>query len=286
MNLRSILFAGLTLACFAAPASAQTADDFITSWLAMVTATQDAQPHWMTPVVTVTPRLEQELRLDYTSETLNNHAQLDNYGAGKGLELIPTPDTEVIIGIPPYDVRTSNTGNTLAQGWADWPAFLIKYRLVSAHEQQGNDIVTGFFQLSAPTGNTAFTNRFYILQPTIAFGQGWGDFDVQATVSAQFAAWGTSMGERNFGNPVLVNAVVQYHIYDVLWPAIELNETWWPNGTKEGKIQTFVTPEIVVGRFQIRDRVRLIMGLGYQIAASPVVPSYRSNLILTVRTAF
>lgn len=283
---RAILLAGFTLACLVSPASAQTADDFISSWLAMVTATQDQQPRWMTPVVTVTPRLEQELRLDYYSETLNNHAQLDNYGAGKGLEIIPTPDTEVIIGIPPYDVRTSNTGSTLAQGWADWPAFLIKYRLLSANEQQGNYIVTGFFQLSAPTGNTAFTNRFYILQPTIAFGQGWGDFDYQATISEQFAAWGTSVAQKNFGNPVLVNLTLQYHIFDVLWPAVELNETWWPSGLKEGKIQTFVTPEIIFGRFQIRDRVRLIMGLGYQIAASPVVPAYRNNLIVTLRTAF
>ncbi|HEX5280304.1 MAG TPA: hypothetical protein VFW28_09505 [Micropepsaceae bacterium] len=283
---RTILLLGLAIACPVAPASAQTADHFITSWLAMVTATQDQQPRWMTPVVTVTPRLEQELRLDYFSETLNNHAHLNNYGAGKGVEIIPAPNTEIIFGIPPYDVRSSNTGQTLADGWADWPAFLIKYRLLSANEQQGNYVLTGFFQLSAPTGNTAFSNRFYIVQPTLAFGRGWGDFDIQATISEQFAAWGTSTAERNFGNPVLVNVAAQYHLFDVLWPAVELNETWWPNGPKQGKIQTFVTPEIVFGRFEIYDRVRLIMGLGYQIAASPVTPAYRNNLIFTFRTAF
>jgi hypothetical protein len=27
------------------------------SWLSMVSATQEAQPHWMTPLFTVTPRL-------------------------------------------------------------------------------------------------------------------------------------------------------------------------------------------------------------------------------------
>jgi hypothetical protein len=31
----------------------------------MVSATQAAQPHWMTPLVTVTPRLEQEFRWDF-----------------------------------------------------------------------------------------------------------------------------------------------------------------------------------------------------------------------------
>ena len=78
-----------------------------------------------------------------------------------------------------------------------------------------------------------------------------------------------------------MNATAQYHLFDVLWPELELNETWWPSGTKEGKIQTFVTPGIIFGRFEIRDRVRLIMGAGYQIAVSPVVPAYRDNLVLT-----
>ena len=35
----------------------------IRSWLDMVSASQAAQPSWMTPLVTVTPRLEQEFRL-------------------------------------------------------------------------------------------------------------------------------------------------------------------------------------------------------------------------------
>jgi hypothetical protein len=37
----------------------------ITSRINMVSASQEAQPHWMTPLVTVTPRLEQELRWDF-----------------------------------------------------------------------------------------------------------------------------------------------------------------------------------------------------------------------------
>ena len=38
--------------------------DPIRSWLDMVSASQAAQPSWMTPLVTVTPRLEQEFRWD------------------------------------------------------------------------------------------------------------------------------------------------------------------------------------------------------------------------------
>src|SRR5205085_12059205 len=142
-----------------------------------------------------------------------NHSHLENYGAGKGLEFIPGENTEVIIGAPGYVTRSSNMGKTLAEGWGDWPALLLKYRFLSANEQQGNYVVTGFFQLTAPAGNVAFTNHFYTLQPTIAFGQGWGDFDVQATVSEQFAAWGASPAEKNFGSPVLVNVAAQYHLF-------------------------------------------------------------------------
>ena len=282
------IFAGLALACVTTPGLAQIADtpDFFAAWFAMATRTQAEQPRWMTPLVTVTPRLEQEFRFDFFSETLNNHAHLDNYGVGKGVEIIPSEHTEVIIGIPPYETRTSNAGKTLADGWGDWPAFLVKYRFASANEDQGNYAVSGFFQMSVPSGSAAFTNHLYILQPTIAFGKGWGDFDIQATASEQFAVWGESVPEKNFGNPVLVNATAQYHLFGVLWPEVELNATWWPNGVRQGKIQSFITPGIIFGRFDIQDRVRLIMGVGYQIAVSPVSPAYRDNLVLTMRTTF
>jgi hypothetical protein len=41
------------------------ADGPLRSWLDMVSASQAAQPSWMTPLVTVTPRLEQEFRWDF-----------------------------------------------------------------------------------------------------------------------------------------------------------------------------------------------------------------------------
>jgi hypothetical protein len=157
---------------------------------------------------------------------------------------------------------------------------------LSANEQHGNYIVTGFLQLSAPTGNTAFTNHFYIIQPTIAFGKGWDDFDVQATISEQFSTGGVSTNEKNFGRPVLVNIAAQYHLFDVLWPELEVNSTWWPDGTKEGKTQLLLTPGIIFGRFQLHDRVRLILGAGYQYSVSPTTPAFRNNVVMTLRTTF
>ena len=57
----------MVMACslIAWPAFAEDAS-FFTNWLANVSSTQEAQPHWMTPLVTVTPRLEQEYRFDYS----------------------------------------------------------------------------------------------------------------------------------------------------------------------------------------------------------------------------
>ena len=51
--------------------------------------TQAAQPHWITPVNTTTPRLEQDLRYDIQWQTHNSGVTTDNYGVSKGLEIIP-----------------------------------------------------------------------------------------------------------------------------------------------------------------------------------------------------
>src|SRR5579883_3441677 len=48
-----------------APNVASGYDGPFRSWLDMVSASQAAQPGWMTPLVTVTPRLEQEFRWDF-----------------------------------------------------------------------------------------------------------------------------------------------------------------------------------------------------------------------------
>jgi hypothetical protein len=187
--------------------------DFISSWLDMVSQTQNAQPHWITPLVTVTPRLEQEYRYDTYVTDQANGSHIANYGAGKGPEFIPTYNTEISLGVPPFERLTTANGVTTS-GFGDWPSFLLKYRLLSANEDQGNYILTAFIQMSAPTGFAAITNNVYVVQPTIAFGKGWGDFDVQATISEQFAvdAIGPPGSRQAFGNPFLTNVALQYHL--------------------------------------------------------------------------
>lgn len=258
----------------------------VESWLAMVTQTQAAQPHWITPLVTVTPRLEQEIRYDYYLTNQANGSRVVDIGAGKGPEFIPTYDTEISLGLPPAEQDTSAKGAT-ASGFGDWPAMLLKYRLVSANEEQGNYIATAFIQAYAPTGTDTLSNDVYVVQPTLAVGKGWGDFDVQATFSQQYAV--SSVGPpgslQNFGNPVLINATFQYHIFEYLWPEFEVNYTYWPGGIHRDLSQVLVMPGIIFGRFPLGGRYNLIVGAGYQFAVTEH-PVTSSNWVLTSRITF
>jgi hypothetical protein len=134
------LAAALTCPASADDSSASAGGSGFDGWCATSDAAKESQPHWITPVVTVTPRLEQEYRYDQSWQARPNNVTLDNYGAGKGFELIPTLNTELIIGVPGYQVRTNAAGRTT--GWAD-ETFLVKYRFAAENEEHGNYIVTG-----------------------------------------------------------------------------------------------------------------------------------------------
>jgi hypothetical protein len=155
----SLAAAGLTvaLAPLTAHADGMIDSGSVNSWMATVQASQDNQPHWMTPLVTVTPRLEQELRWDVYdqqngkgSQGNSQHLLSDGGPGGPRIEVIPTYNTEIILAAPPVISATGPRGTQTSPG--DWPAFLAKYRFISANEQNGNYIVTGFFQMSVPSG--------------------------------------------------------------------------------------------------------------------------------------
>ena len=76
--------------------------DYFIDWLPRVTRIQSEQPRWITPIVTVTPRLEEELRYDQFWQGNQYGVATDNFGGGKGLELIPFQNTEIILGIPAW----------------------------------------------------------------------------------------------------------------------------------------------------------------------------------------
>ena len=260
--------------------------DYFVHWFDRVRQAQDSQPHWMTPLVTVTPRLEEEVRYDQYWQHQATGAAVTTYGSGKGLELIPTTTNEVLLNPPAYTQRTIKSP---ASGWADDPFLIVKQRLLSANEQQGNYIVTAFLGLQAPTGSRRFTNDAWVVTPTLAGGKGWGDFDVQATVGVPVPL----DHERTIGTSVVTNATLQYHFARYFWPEIEANWTNWLDGPRGGKNQVFVTPGLILGRFPVYGRVRLVVGGGYQFAVSPkltrtpvLTPVYDHAWILTARAAF
>jgi hypothetical protein len=257
--------------------SIERVQDYFSSWFSRVDAIQAEQPHWMTPVVTVTPRLEEEFRYDQFWQSLPHGRAVNNFGAGKGLELIPWQNIEVILGVPPYLSRNKPRGT---DGFGDW-SFLLKYRLLAAPEEQGNYILTLFMAASAPLGSKVNGAGHALYTPTIAFGKGWGDFDLQSTLNDVLPSGGLS----RLGMPLLYNTTFQYHAFEFLWPELEVNYTWWPNGRFTGKNQVFLTPSLIVGRIRISKRLKFIMGVGYQVAVTHH-SLYNHNLILTVRTPF
>jgi hypothetical protein len=284
------------------PGGGYYGDGPFVSWLDMVSASQAAQPSWMTPLVTVTPRLEQEFRWDVYNQqnglgSQGNGQKLTNYGGpgGARIELIPAYNWEVILAAPPYMTATGPKGT--GQGWGDWPAFLIKYRFISANKDNGDYIVTAFFQMSDPLGTAAtISNNVLVAQPTIAFGKGWGDFDIQSTVSQQYPVssigpppkTGTTVG--NFGDPILWNTAFQYHFLQYFWPELEVNYEYWPNGTHAGLNQVLLTPGLILGRFKIGQDsptrpINLIVGAGYQVAVTPN-PVVQNNFVGTIRVTF
>ncbi|HLJ41127.1 MAG TPA: hypothetical protein VKT50_06535 [Candidatus Acidoferrales bacterium] len=50
------------------------------------------------------------------------------------------------------------------------------------------------------------------------------------------------------GTPILANNAFLYRVFRKFWPEMEVNSTWWSNGTKAGKKQVFLTPGVVYGR--------------------------------------
>jgi hypothetical protein len=246
------------------------------SWLACVSAAQAQQPHWMTPVATVTPRLEQEFRFDVLHQNAPS-ANVTNVDGGKGLELIPTRRTELLINLPPYLRHESPAAR---DGWGD-ASFVMKYRFFARPEKEGNAIVTGFLGGSVPTGQYKNGSISAIVTPTLAAGKGWGWFDVQSTLAGTLPV----NSVNKLGRTIASNTAFQAHVWKRLWPEVEINSTGWAGGLNDGKKQTFVTPGLVFGRFPIHKRMALAFGGGFQIATTHFHQNDH-NVIVTLRMPF
>jgi hypothetical protein len=275
MRKAALLFAAISL-CLASPVSLAQ-DGYFANWFSRVDKTQAEQPHWVTPVATTTPRLEEEFRYDQFWQRNAAGVATDNYDGGKGLELIPFEKVEVIFNAPPYiDHHSKKTKD----GFGD-NAFLIKYRLFAANQEHGDYILTAFLGWSLPTGSYKNGALHPIITPTISYGKGFRKFDTQGTFGVAFPTSDT----RLIGNSYLWNNTFQYQLLRKLWPEVELNSTFFQGGPHDGMKQNFVTPGLLFGRFHLWHRVGCTFGGGFQTATTHFHTS-NHNGILTLRFPF
>ena len=257
-------------------------DGFFSSWFNRVDKTQSEQPHWITPVATTTPRLEEEVRYDQDWLQHVDGYTWNNYDGAKGLELIPWYKIELILQAPPYYNYSHDPSQTNGSGDL---AFLVKYRILSGNEQHGNYILTAFLGWSIPTGtysNGQVTGaNSATITPTLAYGKGYRNFDVQGTFGVQIPTSNESANGRNY----LWNDTLQYRVAKKLSPEIEFNTTHYQDGEHAGKTLNYITPGLLAGRFKLTKRVGMTIGGGFQIATSQF---YRNNHngIFTVRFPF
>jgi hypothetical protein len=269
----------LPILFFLLPPVLQAQNSFIARWQQRATAIQAQQPHWVTPLVTVTPRLEQEFRSDFVRQFTPAGTTTWNYGNGKGLELIPFKPVELIFNVPPYIQHNSSAHD----GFGD-TTFLLKYRIVSANEEQGNYIVTAFVGGSVPTGSYKNGSVAATVTPTLALGKGFGKFDIVSTAGAALPASNTTA----VGRPVSWNTTAQLKLGKYLWPEIENNSTFFEGGPNDGKMQNFITPGLLLGRFHLskaHPRLGATFGFGEQIATSHF-HTYNHGLVFTGRIPF
>ena len=270
---------GITTMGSGGSSSSNPVANYFENWFPRVTQIQSEQPHWVTPLVTVTPRLEEEYRYDQLWQTKESRVTVDNYGYNKGLEFIPFDPVEIIIGVPGYEEEYTASPQ---DGWAD-ETFLLKYRILSANDQNGNYILTAFVGLSIPSGSDDFTSHHYDYTLTVAGGKGWGDFDVQSTLG--YSEPSNGFVKTGTGNTLVSNTTFQYRIAKFFWPEVEANYTYWPSGEHEGLNQLLLTPALMIGRIPISGRVGVTCGLGCEIPVTDNPTIYR-NVVFSARIPF
>jgi hypothetical protein len=278
-----------SFACRAQQSSLPAQDQgFIARYQARVTATQNEQPHWVTPLVTVTPRLEQELRTDFVHQYNPKGFAVWNYGNSKGLELIPERHTEIIINVPPF----FNRSNGESDGFGDM-SFLAKGRIFSRNEEHGDGIVTAFLAATIPTGKNGNGSCCAVVTPTLAVGKGFGQLDVVSTAGGSLPV----TNSKGLGHTITWNNTIQYRIakYGLgrfVWPEAEFNASFFKGGANDGKDSVFGTPGIIFGRVPLTHnaegqpgRLGLTFGAGEQIALTHF-HTYNHATVLTLRIPF
>jgi hypothetical protein len=272
--------AGILLLGAAMPLHAQT--NFMSKWQQRTTETQSTQSAWAPPLVAPYPMLIQVFRADFSRQITPSHTDAWNYGAGRGLNLVPGFNSEIDLYYPPY---IQHNAKGALDGFGD-VGFLGKYRLLSANEKHGNYMLGAQLAATIPTGSHSNGSTDASVSPTLLAGKGWGQFDVISSLGGTVPTGDTT----KLGRSVAWNTTAQYRIHQYFCPEIEDNATWFYGGKNDGKMQNFLTPGIVFSKFKFhpqdaKSRTAIAFGAGMQIATSGF-HTYNHSLVFTSRLVF
>jgi hypothetical protein len=257
-------------------------DNFFAKWESRTSATQARQPSWPPPLISPYPMLIQVFRADFTRQITPTHTDTWNYGASRGLNLIPGFNSEVDVYYAPY-IQHNNP--KVKDGFGD-VGFLYKYRILSRNEKDGNYMLSAQLTATIPTGSHTNGSPDSAVSPTLLAGKGFGKFDVISCLGGTLPTEETN----KVGRSIAWNTTAQYHLSKYLWPQLESNSSWFYAGKNDGKKQNFLTPGIVFSKFKFhpgdeRSRVGVAFGGGMQIATSKF-HTYNHELAFTSRLVF
>jgi hypothetical protein len=184
MRLIRFVFAACLVLAFPAHAQTDAASkpaqgiaSFLEHWDERALHAQLDQPNWMTPVITSTSRLKQEIRYDVPWQRNPDGTTTENYGGSKGSTTIPIDRIEVSINFPPY---LAHNGPKVQDGFGDFSIF-TKFHILARNREKGDYALTAFLAVSFPTGSYKNGSPHPVITPTIAGGKGLGNFVYQGT---------------------------------------------------------------------------------------------------------
>jgi len=247
------------------------------SWLGLADRVQALQPDWLSPLATTSGRLKQEFRYDIWDQPSAGGNSTYQFGGNKGLELITSSRTQLLVGVPTYTLVSPNGP---PGGFGNLP-LMLKFRISSAERTEGNYLLTLIVAATAPTCSHRYGTGDGVVTPTLAFGKGWKNFDVQSTVGTNMPTGDT----HKWGRQVLWNTAFQYQTRWKLWPEIETNSTFYETGKYAGSTQLFLTPGLGLGRVNLAGRFRFSSAAGMQLAVTKF-HTYDHRLMLSTRVSF
>lgn len=250
---------------------------FFANWDARARRAEEAQPSWLTPVVTSSARIKQELRYDMSWQDNPIGATTDNYGGSKGFSTIPIDRIEIGVNLPPYVVRNHSTS---PDGFGDF-SIIAKLRMFAAKRDKGDYEFTAFLATSFPTGSHKNGSPHAVITPTIAGGKGIGPFVFQGTFGCDLPSAQTTL----LGRRLILNNALQYRRLGRFWPEIEVNSNFFNQGPNDGKKQVYITPGIAASHIPIRGRFALNLAAAVEVAVTNFHSAAR-QAVFSVRLPF